>query len=264
VIFSFEHLFPFLKAGGIYVIEDMFLHTGSSEDAHLGHADMSPPKYLFELSRMLMWQGVDPAKNFGSWASFRRQIDEIAFVPNGAAFIRKKQEDDPTSLTAQAEAYAQQKGTALGWSRAADYIQRKGGSLARAEAAAATAIKLEPASSPAYLSLSQIQIARSDFDGATRSALHAAELAPGHAAAWQHLAQIYSRQNDFAQAETAFRKAIRANDKQFASYDGLGRVLARQQKTAEARDVLNAGLAANPPSGWQDILKRSLAEVPGI
>jgi tetratricopeptide (TPR) repeat protein len=261
VIFTFERLFPYLLPGGLYIIEDMFLHVGPFAEHYCSTAKTSVPEYLFELSRMLVREGIDPTKNHGNLASFRKQIDEIAFVPNGAALIRKKGGEDANCLTSQAEVYAQRTGKASHWLRAADFIQRKKGPLERAEAAVRRAIELEPISWQAYVALSQIENRGGYTEGAIRSATKATELAHDNPSTWYNLGQLLLEQQDFAASSGAFHKSLAVSDKHFPSYEGLSRALERGQNIGDAQAVLNRGLAAKPPPNWTASFKKALAEL---
>jgi len=268
VTFTFEHLFPFLEPGGLYVVEDMFFHCGPQAERYRGMATITPPAYFLELSRMLVREGIEPEKNFGNSAYFRRYIDEIAFVPNGAAFIRKRAPEDATELIAQAEDYAQQTGKAIHWVRVADFIQRKGGPSARAEAAARRAVEIAEQSDPddvvssqAYIALSRAQNASGRPEEAIRSATRATELARKDASSWHHLGQLLLSGRAYEPAAAAFGHAIGAGEAHFPSYEGLCKALRAQQKFAEAKSVLIRGIAASRGGPWSAIFNSALSEL---
>jgi tetratricopeptide (TPR) repeat protein len=260
VIHTFERLFPFLLADGLYIIEDLFFHVGPHAAQYRGAAPITPPEYLLELARMLVREGIDPSKNYGNWAYFRKNIDEVAFVPNGAVFIRKKQDSNTAGLIAQAEAYAQQKHDASHWGRAADYIMKKG-DLARAEAAARSAIDLDPNFAQAHLVLSQIHKTGGNIDGALVSAQKATELASGDSKLWQNLGQLYLAAKENDKAIAAFEKGLTANSGHFELYQSLSQVLERQMKIVDAQSALKRGLAAGPSARWSGAFEQALTRL---
>ena len=271
VTYTFEHLFPFLQPGGLYVIEDIFFHLGPHAEQYRGQATVTLPEYLMELSRALLREGIETEKNFGNLAYFRKSIDEIAFIPNGAAFIRKRATEDTAGLIAQAEAYAEQTGKAIHWVRVADFIQRKGGSAAQAEIAARKATELmrqfpqaTKVASQAYVALSRAQSAGGKAEEAIRSATQAAELVPEDAPTLHHLGQLLFEQQAYKAAATAFQKAVEASDTHFPSYKSLSLALQRQKDLPGARSALTRGMAVSRGGPWSDIFKKALSELEPI
>jgi tetratricopeptide (TPR) repeat protein len=204
-------------------------------------------------------------------AYFRKSIDEIAFIPNGAAFIRKRATEDTAGLIAQAEAYAEQTGKAIHWVRVADFIQRKGGSAAQAEIAARKATELvrqfpqaTKIASQAYVALSRAQSAGGKAEEAIRSATQATELVPEDAPTLHHLGQLLFEQQAYKAAATAFQKAVEASDTHFPSYKSLSMALQRQKDLPGARSALTRGMAVSRGGPWSDIFKKALSELEPI
>ena len=258
VIYSFERLFPFLQPGGLYVVEDMFLHADQRAERYRGPATITPPEYFLDISRMLVREGMDPADSHGDRAHYRKTIDEIAFVPNGAAFIRKKAPVDAAELIRHAETYAQQVGQAAHWTRVAHFVRRKGGSLQQAQSAARKAIELAPDNADAHLELSHIQSSTGDIDGAIYSAQRATELAPSRAPIWHHLGLLLIRKDEPGAGETALRKAISVSSTHYPSYEALSKLLIQRGSGAEAKVALQQALASSPDTQWTETFETAL------
>ena len=55
VIYTFEHMFPFLAPGGIYVVEDLDFHFGEEANKWAPISGYSPPNYFLELTQLCMY-----------------------------------------------------------------------------------------------------------------------------------------------------------------------------------------------------------------
>ncbi|GAA1432271.1 hypothetical protein GCM10009641_19720 [Mycobacterium cookii] len=241
IIFTFEKLFPSLPPGGLYVIEDMFVHLRSRPNTWLGETEISPPDYLFDAVRFLFTEKTPPVTgqtapsiNQGPQGDLRDSIEEIAFAPLGVAFIRKNSAplpiEDRVSL---GEAYARSRGQADLWWRLAEYTRSNAGPLDRAEAAARNAIAMAPRSAEAYRVLCLTLYMQGDVNGAISAGAKAAEFAPDNWIYAHFLGQLYHLTQDFSKAEDSFRKAGALRDHDPEIRQRLNQALAAQGKPEE-------------------------------
>jgi hypothetical protein len=234
VKFSFEKLFPSLPPGGLYVIEDMFVHLKPRPNAWLGETEISPPDYLFDAVRFLFTEKAAPSVDQRPLADLRDSIEEIAFAPLGVAFIRKNSAPIPIDERISfGEDYARRRGRADLWSRLAEYGRRNAGSLDRAEAAARNAIAMAPRSAESYGVLCLILRMQGDVDGAISAGETAAEFAPDNWFYRHSLGRLYLETQEFPKAEDCFRKAGALRDHDPEILQLLNQALAAQGKPQE-------------------------------
>jgi len=232
--FTFERLFPSLPPGGLYVIEDMFFHFLPKPNSWLGYSDVTSPDYLFDIVRLLFTEPPDPAKNHGIQGFLRKTIDEIAFAPLGAAFIRRKSIQAPIDdRVSWAEEYARKENKASVWRRVADYVQRNGGPLDRAARAAQKAVEMDPLSAACHATFAQVLRSQGDLTGALVEGGKAADLEPSNWANYNFLGQLYFSVQDYVSAEQQFRKAAALNSKDPAINQRLKEAIKAQGRAAE-------------------------------
>jgi tetratricopeptide (TPR) repeat protein len=234
VKFTFEKLFPSLPPGGLYVIEDMFVHLKPRPNTWLGETEISPPDYLFDAVRFLFTERTPPSVDQGPQEDLRNSIEEIAFAPLGVSFIRKNSAPIPINdRISLGEEYARRRGQADLWWRLAEYGRRNAGPLDRAEAAARNAIAIAPRSAESYRVLSLLLRMQGDVDGAISAAEKAVEFTPDNWIYWHFLGQLYFSTRDFPRAEDCFRKAETLRDHDPEIRQRLNQALAAQGKPEE-------------------------------
>lgn len=141
IIFTFEHVFPQLLPGGIYVVEDLALHLGGGAANWQGAVPRDAPAYFLDLARScLARRPVNGAEAVPK--PLAGLVDSVMFI-NGAAIIRKR---GPAAgldraIEAAVEFVGDAKPNIAALERLALYIVRHGGSLPQAEAACEAAIE---------------------------------------------------------------------------------------------------------------------------
>jgi hypothetical protein len=86
ILFTFERLFPHLLSGGIYVIEDLYLHFGETEQTYRGTATVAVPDIVKSYATRLMAARTDPAEAAGFSGYASRMIDHMEIFKRGVAF----------------------------------------------------------------------------------------------------------------------------------------------------------------------------------
>jgi hypothetical protein len=127
VLFTFNHVFPLLQPGGVYVIED--LNTCSRRD----EAPITPHELIARMAQSIM-------ERRGEWYA---QVENVTVIP-GAAFISKCDPAGRARLLDQTEELVRRTGTAREWATLATRLSQHHSSFARAELAMRHAIELDP------------------------------------------------------------------------------------------------------------------------
>jgi hypothetical protein len=100
IVFTFQHVFPRLLPGGIYIIEDFFLGA----DASMTETHQAAPEYFLDVARRCMATiAMKSIRNVPPEIS--AEVDSVTFVGH-AVIIRKKHEGrDVARAQATADAY---------------------------------------------------------------------------------------------------------------------------------------------------------------
>jgi tetratricopeptide (TPR) repeat protein len=117
---------------------------------------------------------------------------------------------------------------------------------ARAEAAYARAVELEPGFAKAYSNLGGALSEQRKHAEAEAACLEALALEPQQAAAHINLGNALFGQGKFAEAEAAYRKAIALEPDFAKAYSNLGSALNEQRKHAEAEAACREAIALEP------------------
>jgi len=175
-IFSFEHLFPLLRPGGCYIVEDFGLGVTSRD----GYAPISSSEYFAHLQLGLMsrWQQQIQAAQWPAWAP-----DEISHADafGGAVAIWKLDDlDFAEDLWAIEDMVrrSQEPDSLLYFS---EYLEREMGLLDRAVEVAKRAAEMQPANPWCQVRISSALRSKGDVEGAITAARRAVELGQGDA-----------------------------------------------------------------------------------
>jgi len=88
MIFSFEHLFPKLAPGGIYVVEDIVRHSGPSVPGQQGGAKPNVPEYFLDVARRCFARDQVPhTQNVPD--ALVRAIDRVTFIGHAVALHKR-------------------------------------------------------------------------------------------------------------------------------------------------------------------------------
>jgi hypothetical protein len=262
IVYTFQRLFPILPPGGLYAIEDMFVHFGGAAQRWLGQATSPPAEYLFDVARLLFTEFPSPEQNHGDLAYLKSTVEEVAFAPLGVAFISKKPAPpNLNDLFAQGESYAKDADHSDVWERLAHFIQKNRGPNERALNAAIKAIEVGPDSSMAHRRVAQIAKECGKFDVATSSANKLTELEPAEARNWVLLGQVYFALGHYAKAETNFDRALTLEGANTATMKQLAEALAKQRKYDAAKVILSRALTLSDTADAKKSLQKELDAV---
>jgi hypothetical protein len=102
MIFSFEHLFPKLAPGGIYIVEDIIFHTGPGAAPRAAQPNV--PEYFLDLARRCFARGHVPAvHDLPGFAA--EMVDRVAFLGHAVAIHKRTPLRNVARGVATAEAY---------------------------------------------------------------------------------------------------------------------------------------------------------------
>lgn len=174
---TFEHLFPMLLPGGVYVIEDLHFHIGRGAAKWRGEGTVTPPDYINALATALAAPGkVTPEMNLPPQAIVD-SIERIVHVRR-AAFIWKKQEDGPLAHLEHLRTVVEKSRKHANWRRLSEMIMTSGGNLDEAEAAAREGISIAPRNWKLRSSLAKVLEKKGEVDAALATLNEARDLAP--------------------------------------------------------------------------------------
>jgi hypothetical protein len=187
VFLTFERLFPVLRPGGIYIIEDTYLHHANPKTYH-GQGGIAPADYFAELGRRVASDdrsGDEDAKRLLA------SIDRVELIPR-AIVIHKRAEDDTRNrldclfeIAGRADRYQ----TWFHLSR----VFMNCGDLERAEFAARQALRLEPRSLAPWPRLADVQVRGGNIAKAIDSLREGIGLHPGEASLRTTLAGLEAK-----------------------------------------------------------------------
>jgi hypothetical protein len=220
-IFTFEHVFPYLRLGGIYIVEDLAFHFGPHADRWQRDQKCSATDYFLSLARGCMARQA-PGPAVKKHAVFDL-VDSVTFI-GSCAIIRKKYGG---SEIGKAIGFANQyitdhAASDNAYRRLASFILKHDGPLAEAEAACDLAI---------------------DRGGPTLDALTVK-------------ADILLRKGLDAEARAALEKAGRLESNKKSGLLHLAKLQARVGMRSAAAATIEAALALGPLNdGWHRLLK---------
>lgn len=238
VLFTFAHMYPKLAPGGCYIAEDMEVHLGSAADDFRGPATIIPPDFFLNAARLKM-AGWMAAGVSAEMQHFVHTADSITFISH-AAIIHKRAPLDP-NLLANAEALAEERGSALAWENVS-VLATQLGVATRAEAAARRAIALDENSMRAHHMLGKVLASRGDTEGAIAALERAALISPDVPSCWFDLSQLYVANSQLARAEMCLRRCVRLGGHVPQFHRHLSEVLARQGSRENAIEEAKAAV----------------------
>jgi len=173
VILTFRKLFPHLREAGIYIVEDLHLHSGPFGRQYRGSSDIAPVDLFLQITRLVSC----PEDTISPDRHLIHGIDSVEYFYGGVA-VRKKPaaETDPVPPRRPLVEAANK---AELWASFAMYILRVGGDVDEALACIRRAIAQEPRAAVNHYHLSQILQRKGDLAGALTAAREAVRLDPG-------------------------------------------------------------------------------------
>jgi len=189
IFLTFQKLYPHLRAGGLYIVEDVQVHAGRFADSLLGTADMRPQQFFLQLANLV----VSPLASVEFDRSISHYSDSVEFFYGGIV-IRKKPAPDQDSISPR-RAIVEQAAKPGIWSLFGMYILTHGGDITEAQQALRTAIELEPNEPSHYHRLSVVLERMGDVPGAVAAAKDAVRLHPHQPMFSSRLGELESKLN---------------------------------------------------------------------
>jgi hypothetical protein len=209
IIYSFRHLFPMLRAGGLYVVEDLEFHFTDREKL-AGSATIAVPDYFLELARQRMAHNTSLGELWGDDRYIRDNTDAITFF-GGAVAIQKRRTRDVVSALAFADQYLRDAASLRGPS-----AQTHGSQVDilmhqekpdEAAILAAEATRLWPDDHGAWSMLSLAKQRLGHADNAIAALERAVAIHPNDVQYHDRLAHLSQQQGELARALTAAKRA---------------------------------------------------------
>lgn len=172
VILTFRLLFPHLRPGGIYIVEDLHFHAGPGAPHWRNGADKAPQDVLLRLARLVTLPGSDGDDERDT----ARAVSSVEFFYGGVA-IRKR----PARTRADVEArrdLVERTNLPKVWAAFAMHAYNNTLDLDDAIRSVRRAMEMEPRNSEHVDVLSVILERAGDFGGAWEAARHAVAMNP--------------------------------------------------------------------------------------
>jgi len=128
-IFTFERVFPMLRPGGLYIVEDLGFHFGATSSHWQGETVRNAPEYFLDLARCCMARGFIPSAERMPprlWT----MVDSVTFIGSAAVIRKRRTRRAVGRALAFGEQYVSEAGlSGTGYERLALYGVKHGASL---------------------------------------------------------------------------------------------------------------------------------------
>jgi len=172
VILTFRTLFPHLRPGGIYIVEDMHFHAGAGAAHWRGPSGTVPQDVFLRLARLVPC----PQTEGDDERDFARMTDSVEFFYGGVA-VRKRPTRNRADVAIR-RGLVERANRPKGWTAFAMHTFNNTGDLADAVQCVRRAMDMEPKNSEHPDVLSVILQHASDLPGALAAAEGASRLNP--------------------------------------------------------------------------------------
>ena len=181
-IATFQHVFPLMAPGGIYVIEDFAVHTASHAPADAASGVQEPPSgadYFVDIGRICFANGkVKTSRDIP--AALTQLVDETVFFANAVALRKRDPRRDVERALATADShFGKHRATAQGLENLAKYVVQHHGPLDRALALVQSAVDTHGASMSRSVMRAEIALASNDLEDVRQAVAHALDQRPG-------------------------------------------------------------------------------------
>jgi hypothetical protein len=190
IFLTFNILFPSLRPGGIYIIEDVYLHHGANAQNSHGQGGITPTEHFTAVAGLLASQHTDPGSD-GAAKQISKAIDHIEFIPRAIVIYKH----DDTMVGEQLDYLVEAATTAdhsLTWFHLS-WVLMTHGDLERAEFAAQRAVTLAPHRAGHWPRLADAQARRGKLIEAMETLHQAIKSSPGDASLKSTLAILEAR-----------------------------------------------------------------------
>jgi tetratricopeptide (TPR) repeat protein len=173
VILTFRKLFPHLRDGGIYIVEDLHLHSGPFGHMYRGSSAIAPVDLFLPISRLVSC----PEDNTSEDRHLIHATDSVEYFYGGVA-LRKKPTPELDPIPARRALVGLANKAEL-WSSFGMYILRVGGELDEALICVRQAIAQQPETAGYHYNLGELLERKGDLAGALAATQEALRLHPG-------------------------------------------------------------------------------------
>ncbi len=211
----FEHLFPLLPQGGLYLLPGL-------------GAPGTPPEAMRAFLDLARACAVARPAGKAHAADMSRLADSVTFAGGGLMIRRRNDTRDLTRALSTADAYlAAQRRDSGALERLAAYIVRHNGPLARAEAAIEAALEEDGETLPRLLLRAEIMVAQKRGEESEAAVARAAAAADKKPAQLHRLARLYATLGNGAAALECAEAAVAGEPGNAAFQRTLGAVRGR-------------------------------------
>ncbi len=208
IVFTFEHIFPTLLPGGIYIVEDTGFHFGEGNPNWIGDGSVLIQNYFVDLARDRMKNGRLRSGRSDQQCHILDQVDEITFI-GCAIIIRKRGSLDMASALAFAETYiAEREPQREYYIRLGGFIVKHGGPLEEALELAHKAMAVGGDRPPSLIFLSDVLKRMGRLEEALAVATAGARKFPRQAGLWESVMDVQRRMGNAPAAAEALKKAV--------------------------------------------------------
>ena|SRR5579862_4822425 len=173
---TFEHLFPQLAPGGIYAIEDLHVHFGSSAGRWRGDGALLPHEYIAVLTKHLAQKGREKVTPTEIPPTILEWVARIDVIPRGV-ILWKAEGNRAAPDFARLRALVEQSDDINHWHRFAAFVVAHDGPLDLAEEAMRHALSRRTHRAAFHETLADILKKRGDAEGAAAATRRASALA---------------------------------------------------------------------------------------
>lgn len=199
ILFAFETLFPSLRPGGIYIVEDAYMHFGWEEPHHRGCATQSFKDYFFGLTQTTLQKFIAAEHSFGFRKYAFDWIERITFV-RGAMVIHKRDPRQRAEIPRDVVAAATASGEAKHLHAAAGVTWKLQNRREEAEKLARAAVAAAPDNFDYNLRLGEIVLELGKLDAAEEAFAKCCSLRPQDVRPYEQRAGARLRAKDYEKA----------------------------------------------------------------
>jgi tetratricopeptide (TPR) repeat protein len=187
ILITFDALYPKLAEGGIYIVEDVAMHSGSAAKQHRGSASMSPQAFFLRIANgaCCPQDGTDADRDVAA------SIEAVEFLQS--MIVTKKKNIPEADRIERRHALVEQLDAHENWGWFAGYVLRNGGRPEEAVEAAKRAIAMAPESWEHYYQLSYALEHSGNLEGALAAVEEIARRQPNHPAFAERVRTIANR-----------------------------------------------------------------------
>ena len=213
IMTSFKTIFPKLRPGGLYVIEDISIHFGPNASSFKGSAPEWTTDYFLRLAKSVIARSPQDEVEQNPVRPILADVDSVDFYRSAVTIRKSGPPLDVAAALRFADRYMQSRAPAGVHERLAQFIVKHDGPADRAEAELKRAIDADGESSSILNVFAEIRFKQGKFAEAAEMAERAARICTNrnalpNAHLWARAGTLRNRQGDLAAAIAAFQKAV--------------------------------------------------------